>query len=263
MYSKVLWNREEVIMTTVAQDALGFTWDRRSVPSLRAYTPERAVWRFRHVLKTYVWDAAVLEGNPFTFPEVETLLDGVTVGGKKLSDERQVLNLAEAARDLADLVLSGEFRLDKVTSDHFQYLIARDEALESGMFRGEGRERASTHVGLGEYGQYTPPPTEHGGANLRAIYDTGTAAILGTLADPFEQGGAYFLFGALQQLYFDGNKRTSRYMMNGWLMSHGIDAISIPARRRLEFNQKMIGFYRYRDGTAMFAFLASCWADAQ
>ncbi len=213
--------------------ALGFTWDRATVPALRAYTPERAVWRFRQTFAEYVWDAAVLEGSPFTYPEVQTLLDGVTVGGRRLSDERQILNLAEAAHELASVVEAGAFALNRETSNHFQLLIARDEALEAGLFRGEGREMATPRVGLGAHGRYTPPETQRGGANLRHIYEAGTEEIA-ALAGPFEQGAAYFLFGALRQFYFDGNKRTSRYMMNGWLMSHGIDAISVPASRRQE-----------------------------
>ncbi|MFZ5593664.1 MAG: hypothetical protein ACOY4D_05285 [Pseudomonadota bacterium] len=66
------------------------------------------------------------------------------------------------------------------------------------------------------------------------------------------------MFGALQQFFFDGNKRTSRLMMNGILMSAGIDAISIPAARKQEFNEKMIRFYATRDATEMMAFLARC-----
>jgi len=50
------------------------------------------------MLPEYVWDAGVLEGNPFTFPEVKTLLDGVTVGGRKLSDQEQILNLAQSSK---------------------------------------------------------------------------------------------------------------------------------------------------------------------
>jgi Fic family protein len=221
------------------------------------------MWRFRQMLPGYVWDAAVLEGNPFTYPEVQTLMDGVTVGGRKLSDERQVLGLAEAANDLLRMVRDGAFRLDKETSDRMNYLIARNEALESGHFRGEGREMTTVGVNLGQHGQHEPPPTEHGGENLRRIYARGTQAIQDLLPEPFEQAGAYFLFGAFMQFYFDGNKRTSRYMMNGHLMSRGIDAISIPAARRLEFNTEMVDFYRLKDGTRMFAFLESCHADAQ
>jgi Fic family protein len=244
-------------------DALGFHWNRgRVAHDVRPHGRERALWRFRQLFAEYVWDAAVLEGNPYTYPEVQTLLDGVTVGGRRLSDERQILNLAEAAKELARLVETGRFRLDKATSDRLQLLIARDEALESGHFRGEGRETVTPQVSLGAYGRYTPPETQPGGANLRRIHEDGLVAIA-TLSGPFEQGAAYFLLGALQQFYFDGNKRTSRYMMNGWLMSNGIDAISIPAARRQEFNTEMIDFYRFKDGTRMFEFLASCYRNAQ
>lgn len=55
---------------------------------------------WRYLLPGYVWDAAVLEGNPFTYPEVQTLLEGITVGGRKLSDERQILNLSDSANEL-------------------------------------------------------------------------------------------------------------------------------------------------------------------
>ncbi len=68
----------------------------------------------------------------------------------------------------------------------------------------------------------------------------------------------YFLFGALQQFYFDGSKRTSRFMMNGILMTHGIDAISVPAARLQDFNEKMVSFYRGEDGTEMILFLIDC-----
>jgi Fic family protein len=243
-------------------DALGFRWDRAAVTTdIGMHTVERAVWRYQRSLPEFVWDAAVLEGNPFTFPEVQTLIDGITVGGRKLSDERQVANLTEAARELARLVKSGDFGLDKPTSDRLQYLLARDEALESGHFRGEGSLTLTPGVSLGEHGRYLPPGTQPGGENLRRLHARGVQAIHMDLAHPFEQALAYFLFAALHQFYFDGNKRTGRSMMNGHLMSHGMDAISVPAARRLEFNTGMVEFFRSRQATAMFAFLTSCHPD--
>ena len=66
----------------------------------------------------------------------------------------------------------------------------------------------------------------------------------------------------MQQFFFDGNKRTARFMMNGVLMSHGIDAISVPAARAREFNEKMVRFYLGKDGSEMMDFLASCHPEA-
>jgi len=82
------------------------------------------------------------------------------------------------------------------------------------------------------------------------------------VSDAFEKGAAFFLFGALQQFFFDGNKRTSRFMMNGVLMSNGIDAISIPAAKAQVFNEKMIRFYLNRDATEMLRFLIDCHPEA-
>jgi Fic family protein len=249
-------------MTEQLMDALGFRWDLDSIrQDVGVHAVERAVWRYQRALPEFVWDAAVLEGNPFTYPEVQTIMDGITVGGRKLSDERQVVNLAESAKELIKLVKSAEFRLDKPTSDHFQQLIAQGEALEVGHFRGEGPLTLTPGVSLGEYGRYMPPATEPGGENLRRIFARGVGAIHAEIESPFQQAMAYFLFAALQQFYFDGNKRTGRTMMNGHLMSHGIDAISVPAARRAEFNATMVDFYRTKDATAAFAFLASCHPD--
>jgi Fic family protein len=245
------------------EEALGYTWDQSAIPrDIPSFSVERAMWRFQRTLPEYVWDAAVLEGNPFTYPEVQTLLDGITVGGRKISDEQQVLNLAEAANELLQLVKTGEFRLAKGISDRLQYLIARDEALESGHFRGEGKEQLTPGVGLGARGRYMPPRTEPGGENLRRIYARGVQFIKIEVDYSFEQAIAYFLFAALQQFYFDGNKRTARYMMNGHLMSHGFDAISVSAARRHEFNAGMVEFFTTKDGTGMFRFLVSCRTEA-
>lgn len=69
------------------------------------YPIERVCFRFHKMLPEFVWDASMLEGNPFTFLEVKTLLDGVTVGGgHKIFDQEQILNLAESSRYLLTMV---------------------------------------------------------------------------------------------------------------------------------------------------------------
>lgn len=244
--------------------ALGFRWDRPSVPSsVPTYSIERVAFRLHRMLPEFVWDASVLEGNPFTFPEVQTLLAGVTVGGRKISDQEQVLNLAESSRRLLALVKAGEFKLDKATFTTLHSLVARNEALEWGHFRGEGQESNYTpDVGLGVHGRYTPLATVAGAPELNRTFTSGLQALASEVTRPFEKAAAFFLFGALQQFFFDGNKRTSRFMMNGILMSAGIDAISVPAAKAQEFNEKMVRFYLSKDATEMMSFLVDCHPEA-
>ncbi|MEV7606890.1 hypothetical protein AB0N65_15770 [Paenarthrobacter sp. NPDC089322] len=238
---------------------LGFTWDSASVPweLMNAMEVPRALARFQSQLAGHVWDAAALEGNPYTFPEVQTLLEGVTVGGHRLDDEKQVLALADSTRTLHDLVQDGTFQPTKDVSDLIHGLVAPHEAIEAGHFRGEGSVRGGGTVNLGEYGTFSATPCEDDGEALRNEYVRGLAR-LSSIPDPVERAVAYFCFGTRRQFYFDGNKRTSRLMMNGILLSSGHDAISIPFSRRLEFNQHLITLFLDANATPLMEFIIDC-----
>ena len=242
-------------------DKLGYSWNRAAVPAGHSVTVERAVFRYKQSLAEFVYDAGALEGNPFTYPEVQTLLDGITVGGHKFSDQQQIHNLGEAAKRLFSLVHDREFRMEKPVTDELHRLVTTGEALDPGYFRGEGDPLNLTvwpSVYLGQEERYWPLPTEEGAPELNRVYSEGVEALASEVSDARERGMAYFLFGALQQFYFDGNKRTSRFMMNGILMSHGVDAISVPAARLQDFNEKMVRFYTDKDATEMMHFLIEC-----
>jgi hypothetical protein len=198
-------------------DSLGFAWDRGSIPrQLPRASVKRTTFQFARMLPEYVWNAGVLEGNPLTFPEVKTLLDGVTVGGRSLSDQEQILNLAHSSKCLLDLVRRGEFALDKTTFCALHALIACDESVT-------GRLDAAFAKGLAELRESVP--------------------------NPFERATAFFLFGSLRQIFARGNRHTLALMMNGALMTEGVDAISIPAMQAAEFNSRMVEFHATRDGT--------------
>lgn len=241
-------------------ELLGLFWDANALPEVKNPGTRIALFTFKSQMAGFVWDAAQLENNPYTFVEVKTLLDGVTVGGHKVSDTEQVLNLADSSKKLIELVQTGRFDLDKKTFTLLHSIIARNEALEWGMFRGEGDEvHYNARVHLGELGTHFPPATEAGAPELNDIFAKGVCQI--KTMPPFEGALAMFLFGAWFQFFFDGNKRTSRHMMNGWLMKHGFNPISIPAARALEFNSKMVQFYHSKDASEMMAFLVSCYPD--
>lgn len=57
-------------------------------------------------LAEFVCDAVNLEGINFTLPEIQTLLDGVTVGGHKITDQQIALNQADTWRDVSFFMMS-------------------------------------------------------------------------------------------------------------------------------------------------------------
>lgn len=244
----------------MSTEMLGLTWDASVIPEVKNVGTRVALFTFKTHMAGFVWDAAQLENNPYTYVEVKTLLDGVTVGGHKVSDTEQVLNLADSSKKLIELVQTGRFDLDKKTFTLLHSIIARNEALEWGVFRGEGDEvHYQARVHLGELGTHFPPATEAGAPELNRIFSEGARQI--KTLPPFEGALAMFLFGAYFQFFFDGNKRTSRHMMNGWLMLHGFNPISIPAARALDFNARMVRFYHSKDATEMMKFLVECYQD--
>ena len=241
-------------------DAIGITWnsDALDLSAFEQMETRRAVARFRARIVGHVWDAAALEGNPITLPEVQTLLEGVTVQGRKLTDEQQVLALAESTNLVADLVEHNEFELSKPISDRIHYLVARHEAIEAGHFRGQGSVNGGGLVRMGELGDYQASESGEGAKILIAEYDSAIKYLKTEVEHPAEQAMAYFLAGAYRQFYFDGNKRTSRLNMNGHLLANGYDAISIPAARRLEFNEHLRCLFYEADGTDLIVFIADC-----
>ena len=229
---------------------LGFSYSPCAFSTSTTPDKRRACFRVRKVLEGIVYDTVALEDNPFTFPEVKTLLEGITVGGHKVSDANQVLNQAASWQELLRRVEAGAFEFDISNFRALHALVAKEEALTWGVFRDDRVNIAGT--------EYVPP--QH--TELNAIFERGREILL-SIPDLHERAVATYLFGALNQFFYDGNKRTARLMMNGQLLSAGHDAISIPVRRKEEFNREMIRFYDSRDGSNMFRLLAECSLDPE
>jgi len=218
---------------------------------------DRSLFRLKKSLPELVWNAAALEGNTFTLPQVQTLLDGVTVGGKKLEEAEQILALSDGMNLMISAVRDGSFSLGKEMSDRVHGVVAKYEAIESGNFRGEGSVHGGGAVRLSTGGTVAGDSTGEHGAQLQADY-TNLLAALGTLGDPRARALVYFASATRSQFYFDGNKRTARIMMTGALVQSGFEPINIPYARQEEFNVALDELFRTDDGTRLISFLTTC-----
>ena len=219
--------------------------------------PQRSLFRLKKSLPELVWNAAALEGNTFTLPQVQTLLDGVTVGGKKLEEAEQILALSEAMDLMITAVDDGSFSLTKEMSDRVHGTVAKHEAIESGSFRGEGSVHGGGAVRLSTGGVVDGDPTGEYGVQLQADYGNLLAA-LGQLQDARARALVYFASATRSQFYFDGNKRTARIMMTGALIKWGFEPLNIPYARQEEFNVALDEMFRTDEGTRLISFLTTC-----
>jgi Fic family protein len=178
----------------------------------------------------FIYNTSALEGNSMTFPEVQTLLEGITVGGHRLSDEQQILNQNRSVNLLFEILENDKFLLDKSTLLKLHKYVAQEEAISWGEFRTSGVNIGGT--------DYIPPKAN----DLDKIFEDGILEIQ-KIDNIIIRAITYFLFGAKSKFFFDGNKRVSRLIMNGILLSNGYYILNIKAKDKLEFNKIMVEFY--------------------
>lgn len=178
----------------------------------------------------FIYNTSALEGNAMSYPEVQTLLEGITVGGHKLSDEKMILNQNKSVELLFEMIEKKEFILNKSTLLKLHFKVSYEEALKWGEFRD-----GNVNIGGSEY---KPPHFD----KLDDIFNQEIEKI-NLIKEPLIRAISYFLFGAKSQFFYDGNKRVSRLMCNGILLSSGYPALNIKVKDRLEFNKKMLSFY--------------------
>jgi Fic family protein len=204
---------------------------------------KKLIMLVKKLLPDVVFNMASLEGNPFTYPEVQTLLEGITIGGHKLSDEQQILNIRNGWNYLFDLVVKKDIEIDVSKFNELNDIVAKDEALFSGKFR-DGQVRIAGT-------DFMPPKAEE----LDSVFKQELPEIIKRCKSKIDLAFEIFLWGALNQFYYDGNKRTSRLIANLILISNGQGMFNIKVKDRLEFNTLMVEFYNTREAEEIFQFL--------
>lgn len=208
-----------------------------------ALDTKKLIMLVKNLLPDVVFNMASLEGNPFTYPEVQTLLDGITIGGHKVSDEQQIFSIRNGWNYLFDIIIQKNVSIDIGIFNKLNDIVAKNEALISGTFRTGQVRIAGT--------EFIPPRADE----LENIFKSELPKLIERCKSKTELAFEIFLWGALNQFYYDGNKRTSRLVSNMILISNGQGIFNIKAKNRLQFNTLMVEFYNTREADNIFEFL--------
>ena len=180
-----------------------------------------------------------MENRAITFPQTQTILDGVNVPGVRLDDIQAVLNMRDAWRYLLDTIHA------PVTVGYICRLneyIARNEALEWGKLR-------TGTVGISGT-TYVPPIPD--AANV----ERELAEILGSpQATATDKALQAFVWGTRGQFFWDGNKRTSLVLANKLLIPAGAGIFSISDAHMEQFNTLLVAYYNTGDSAQLQQFL--------
>lgn len=207
--------------------------------------PKIALMLAKRSLAELVHDAVNLEGINFTLPEVQTLLDGITIGGHRLHDQEIAVNQSNAWKKLFSDIEFNKFEITKEYLVNLHDIAGRNEALEWGCFRSGGVTIAGT--------SYMPPKAKELDSCFKVMVEQTSQ-----IKNIYERSIFIFLEMARYQFFYDVNKRMGRFIMNANLLKHGYPVINVPAKRQLEFNQKMLNFYNSHQHEEMNQFMLSC-----
>lgn len=173
-----------------------------------------------------IYNSARLEGCNVTFPQTQTILDGVSVAGLKMDDVEVILNLRDAWKYVLKTI---EEPLTLEYINKINEYVSRNESLDWGVLR------------YGEVGisgtLYVPPipKKENIINNLNLIMNSDKSIT--------EKGIELFLYGCRSQNYWDGNKRTSTILANKYLIMNGKGILTIGEGQLLYFNQLLVSYY--------------------
>lgn len=199
-------------------------------------TVEECVFLAKRNLVDNVYHSAKLEGCNVTFPETQTILDGVNVGSVTLDDIQTILNLRDAWRFVLS-TLNTPFDLKYICE--INGYVSRNESLSWGELR-------TGNVGIsGTDYQPALPKADEVSAALERF----------NAACATERALDVFLWGCRSQLFWDGNKRTSALAANAILIRNGAGIFSVREKHLLRFNELLLGYYNTGESGAIKRFL--------
>lgn len=179
-----------------------------------------------------------MENRAVTFPQTQTILNGVNVPGVQLDDIQAILNMRDAWRFLMNTID------EPLTVEYIFKLngfIARNEALEWGKLR-------TGSVGISGT-DYLPPVPKY------EVVAAELSAILSADVTATEKALNAFAWGARAQLFWDGNKRTSLTVANKILLSEGAGVLTISDKHMEQFNVCLLNFYNTGDSEELKQFM--------
>lgn len=202
-------------------------------------TPEQSRFLAKKKWDENIYCGMKMENRAVTFPQTQTILNGVNVPNVKLDDIQAILNMRDAWRYLLDTLHT------PVTLEYFCKLnefIARNEALEW------GRLRTGT-VGISgtDYMPAIPEPEKVAMELSEIMLDENTT--------PTEKALEIFTWGVRGQFFWDGNKRTSMTLANKILIASGAGMLTITDKHMERFNVLLLDWYNTGDNKALKEFL--------
>lgn len=202
-------------------------------------TPEQSLFLAKKKWDENVYCGMKMENRAVTFPQTQTILNGVNVPNVQLDDIQAILNMRDAWKFLLSTVN------EEVTFEYWCKLneyISRNEALEWGKLR-------TGNVGIS--GTDYEPPIPNKEKTIKELENILSAPDVSATDKALEA----FVWGARGQFFWDGNKRTSLMLANKILVSSGSGIMTITDKYMEQFNTLLLNYYNTGESEELKQFL--------
>ena len=188
-------------------------------------TLEQNIFLAKRNLVDNIYSNARMEGLNVTFPQTKTILDGINVPELKIDEIQCILNLRDAWKFVINNI-NETFDINFICK--VNELVERNECISWGTLRNGKVEITGT--------DYIPdiPNKEKVEQDIFNILE---------IENPTEKAIEYMLYGMRNQLFWDGNKRTSTICANKIMIENGCGIIKVPDNKLESFTTLLSEFY--------------------
>lgn len=193
-------------------------------------TREQNIFVAKRNIVDYIYKSARLEGLGVTYPDTETIFNGMSAPGVKVTDIIAVNNLKRAWQFLLDTL---EPPLDYAYVCKLNQLVGGDSLIyNAGYIR-------TLPVSIGGTSWKPDMPVED---------DVKVGLLrLQTVENPLERAIKIMLYCMRGQFFLDGNKRTAMLAANKEMIANGQGVISVPVEIIPQFTPLLVKFYETGD----------------
>ena len=186
-----------------------------------------------------IWKSANLEGIAVTYPQTETIFQGLGVQNMKVKDINAIVNLKHSWEFILENI---EYPLD------LNYICKINQLIgEANVNPFPGQLRFSDVSMGGTDWKPEIPDKEKVNGNLNKILKCENSAT--------EKAINLMLYVMGSQLFYDGNKRTAMMAANQIMIQNGKGIISVSIEHQITFRGMLINFYETNDMSKIKKFL--------
>lgn len=177
-----------------------------------------------------IYRSANIEGIGMTFPETQTICDGMSVAGHSIDDINAINDLKNAWRWVFDNI---DNAVDVEALCMINRLAGKFTVINAGSFRDAYDEpiRVPLHEGKNYYPKL--PDKEQIAQDIRLI----------TEEKSLHSALRLFCYICKKQIFNDGNKRTATIYANMFMIQNGLGIMSIPVDKKFEFYDALTRYY--------------------